>query len=243
MGYCIFLRKGETHAVPSAGILASDLAVGDIVKLTESGSPVEYIVVNQGIPTGGESLYDDSCNGTWLLRKDVYSQRVWDSSNINTYDDSAINTWLNGDFFNSLGNVEQSTIKQIKIPYCTGGGNTTINSGANGLSTKILLLGGYEVGFTTNDSSYIPVDGAKLGYFATGVGGNSKRIAYLNGVVTIWWLRSPYTTRTNHVWVVGGASGQVNNGRYDASDSLGIRPALILSSTAKFDKDTKILKG
>lgn len=53
MGYCIYLRKGETHTAPSSGILASDLAVGDIVKLTESGTSVEYIVVNQGIPTGG----------------------------------------------------------------------------------------------------------------------------------------------------------------------------------------------
>lgn len=63
MGYCIFLRKGETHTPPSAGILASDLAVGDIVKLTENGTPVEYIVVNQGIP-GNSSLYDSSCDGT-----------------------------------------------------------------------------------------------------------------------------------------------------------------------------------
>lgn len=62
MGYCIFLRKGETHTTPSATILASDLAVGDIVKLTENGTPVEYIVVNQGIPENS-SLYDSSCNG------------------------------------------------------------------------------------------------------------------------------------------------------------------------------------
>lgn len=48
---------------PSTGILASDLAVGDIVKLTENGTPVEYIVVNQGIPENS-GLYDSSCNGT-----------------------------------------------------------------------------------------------------------------------------------------------------------------------------------
>ena len=63
MGHCIFLRKGETHTPPSTGILASDLAVGDIVKLTENGTPVEYIVVNQGIPENS-GLYDASCNGT-----------------------------------------------------------------------------------------------------------------------------------------------------------------------------------
>ena len=63
MGHCIFLRKGETHTPPSTDILASDLAVGDIVKLMENGTPVEYIVVNQGKPYDS-SLYDDSCDGT-----------------------------------------------------------------------------------------------------------------------------------------------------------------------------------
>lgn len=81
MGHCIFLRKGETHTPPSTGILASDLAVGDIVKLTENGTPVEYIVVNQGIPENS-SLYDSSCNGTWLLRKDLYSERQWNTSDL-----------------------------------------------------------------------------------------------------------------------------------------------------------------
>lgn len=80
MGYCIFLRKGETHTPPSAGILASDLAVGDIVKLTESGTPVEYIVVNQGIPENS-GLYDSSCNGTWLLRKMETTLIAWGQLN------------------------------------------------------------------------------------------------------------------------------------------------------------------
>lgn len=56
MGYCIFLRKGETHTPPSGSIFASDLAVGDIVKLMENGTPVEYIVVNQGIPENSKSV-------------------------------------------------------------------------------------------------------------------------------------------------------------------------------------------
>ena len=106
MGYCIFLRKGETHTPPSTGILASDLAVGDIVKLTENGTPVEYIIVNQGIPENS-SQYDSSCNGTWLLRKDVHSERQWgEEIKVNSYDVSLINTWLNGDFVGSLGSAE-----------------------------------------------------------------------------------------------------------------------------------------
>lgn len=240
MGYCIFLRKGETHTPPSTGILASDLAVGDIVKLTENGTPVEYIVVNQGIPENS-GLYDSSCNGTWLLRKDIHSKREWNTTDVNRYESSTINTWLNGEYFSSLGTVEQATIKQVKIPYCVGNGSSTVKSSANGLLCKVFLLAGYEVGFTTSDSRYFPADGEKLDYFTTGSGSSSKRIAYQNGVATRWWTRSPYTDDDAKVWVVSDG-GFADSGWY-ASRSHGIRPALILPFTAKFDKDTKILKG
>ena len=226
---------------PSTGILASSLAVGSVVKLMEGGTAVEYLVVNQGIPSNS-SLYDASCDGTWLLRKDIHSKRQWNSSNISTYASSDINTWLNGGFFNSLGNVEQAVVKQVKIPYCVGGGNTTINSGINGLSSKVFLLGGHEVGWTTSYSEYFPVDGAKLSYFESGIGtsANSKRIANYNGSAIRWWLRSPHTNSTILVWFVDldGTAGDTKS-----SSTHGIRPALILPSTAKFDATTMILKG
>ena len=219
---------------PSTGILASTLPVGSMVKLMENGAAVEYLVVNQGIPSNS-NLYDASCDGTWLLRKDIHSNRQWHTSNVNKYETSAINTWLNGDFFNSLGSVERATVKQVKIPYRSGGGSD--QSGANGLSCKVFLLSGYEVGFMTSDSSYIPVDGAKLDYFDAS---SSKRIAYLNGLETIWWLRSPRTDGTRRAWCVQ-TIGIPGGG--DTSDSAGIRPALVLPSNALFEETTMLLKG
>ena len=225
---------------PSTGILASALPVGSTVKLMEGGTAVEYLVVNQGIPSNS-SLYDASCDGTWLLRKDIHSERQWDPNNVNKYESSAINTWLNGDFFNSLGSVEQAAIKQVKIPYRKNGGSGgSDQSGANGLLCKIFLLGGYEVGFTTSDNPYFPVDGAKLDYFAASFGGNSKRVANFNGSAAIWLLRSPGTGNTARVWNV------LSDGDYsydNASYWHGIRPALILPKTALFDASTLILKG
>ena len=112
-----------------------------------------------------------------------------------------------------------------------------ILSTANGLSTKIFLLSGYEVGFTTSDNSYFPVDGAKLSYFESGTGSSAlnKRIAYLNGSATYWWLRSPYTDNTYYVWRVYSDGGY---GDYrDASNSVGIRPALVLPSTLLVSDD------
>lgn len=243
MGRVIMSGIVPTLKAPSTGILAQDIAVGSVVKLMEGGTAVEYLVVNQGIPENS-SLYDASCDGTWLLRKDIHSNLVWDGNNVNKYESSAINTWLNGDFFNSLGSVEQATIKQVKIPYRKNGGSGgTDQSGANGLSCKVFLLGGYEIGLPTNQvGSYLPRDGAKLDYFESGTGDSatSKRIAYLNGSAAHWWLRSPYTEDTRYVWGVytsGVCSG------YSPSNSYGIRPALILPKTALFGETTMILKG
>lgn len=227
---------------PLTGILASSLAVGTTVKLMEGGTAVEYLVVNQGIPSNS-NLYDASCDGTWLLRKYIHSERQWDASNINRYETSAINTWLNGEFFNTLGSAEQAAIKQVKIPYrADGGSGGTDQSGANGLPAKIFLLSGYEVGWTTSDDGDFPVDGAKLDYFTSGTttSANNKRIAYLSGTDTIWWLRSPSTDNAGRVWFFRSDG---DYGDYGASDSDGIRPALILPKTALFDTSTLILKG
>lgn len=241
MGRAIVAGGNPKMKAPVTGILAQDIAVGSTVKLMEDGTAVEYLVVNQGIPSNS-SLYDASCDGTWLLRKDIHSERQWNTSDANIYETSTINTWLNGDFFNSLGTTEQAVVKQVKIPYRRGGSGGSDQSGANGLSCKVFLLSGYEVGWTTSDSSYFPVDGAKLDYFESGTGtsANNKRIANLNGSADGWWLRSPYTGDTGIVCFVGG------NGSYyfsNVSISRSIRPALVLPSTALFDEATLILKG
>lgn len=183
MGRVIMSGIVPTLKAPVTGVLASSLAVGSTVKLMEGGTAVEYLVVNQGIPSNS-SLYDASCDGMWLLRKDIHSNRQWNTSSVNKYESSAINTWLNGEFFNALGSAEQAAIKQVKIPYRKNGGSGgSDQSGANGLLCKIFLLSGYEIGFTTSDSQYFPQDGAKLSYFepGTGTSANNKRIANLNG--------------------------------------------------------------
>lgn len=223
------------------GVKAGTLAVGSTVKLMEGGMAVEYLVVNQGIPSNS-NLYDSSCNGTWLLRKDCHSNRQWDPSNVNEYESSEINTWLNGEFFNTLGSAEQAAIKQVKIPYCVGNGASTINSGTNGLSVKAFLLGGYEVGWATSDDQNFPQDGAKLSYFESGIGtsANNKRIAKLDGSAANWWLRSPRSDVARVVWYVDSNGSYALNG---ASNSHGIRPALVLPSNALFDEATKLLKG
>lgn len=211
-------------------------AVGSIVKLKVNGTAKEFIVVHQGKPS---SLYDDSCSGTWLLMKDIYEKRAWHSSNSNSYKASTIHAHLNGEFLALFDSGVQSIIKQVKIPYVNGTGASPVASGANGLSAKVFLLGGYELGLTGN-SNTLPVDGAKLSYFESGTGtsANNKRIARLNSAVAGWWLRSPIRNGTDSSWSVTPSGGF--NGSYSSYNS-GIRPALILPSTTLVDDSGNIV--
>lgn len=106
--------------------------------------------------------------------------------------------------------------------------------GSNGLSTKVFLLSGYEVGWTTSDNGYFPKDGVRLAYFGNSSSGNSKRIAYNGSSAAIWWLRSPSTGGSSYVWVVN-AGGSSNYGW--CSYSYGVRPAFILPSTLVVSDD------
>lgn len=208
-------------------------AVGSIVKLKVSGTAKEFIVVHQGKPS---SIYDDSCNGTWLLMKGIYEERQWPSSNVNKYESSDIHAYLNSTFLDLFDSNIRDAIKQVKIPYRKNGGSGgTDQSGANGLPCKVFLLSGPEAGLA--GASYIPNDGTKLDYFNANTGVDSKRIAYLSGTATAWWLRSPSTYSANYVLVVNSDGGY--NDDY-ASNSSGIRPALMLPQDMEVDSSGNV---
>lgn len=211
----------------------SSKAIGSTIKLKVNGSAKDFIVVHQGKPS---SVYDDSCNGTWLLMKDIYENRQWHSSNTNDYANSTIHSYLNSTFLNLFESNIKNAIKQVKLPYRKGSGtSTTVTSGSNGLSAKIFLLSATETSF--NFSSYMPSgEGAELAYFkgCADNSSDSKRVAYLNGSAASWWLRSPYCGGSRSALGVGSDGGWCS---YYCSISHGIRPALILPSTLLVSDD------
>ena len=216
-----------------AYVTLSSKAIGSTIKLKVNGSAKDFIVVHQGKPS---SVYDDSCNGTWLLMKDIYENRQWHSSNTNDYANSTIHSYLNSTFLNLFESNIKNAIKQVKLPYRKGSGtSTTVTSGSNGLSAKIFLLSATETSF--NFSSYMPSgEGAELAYFkgCADNSSDSKRVAYLNGSAAVWWLRSSYCSGFSYALYV--SSNGDWSGDY-CSHSCGIRPALILPSTLLVSDD------
>ena len=216
-----------------AYVTLSSKAIGSTIKLKVNGSARNFIVVHQGKPS---SVYDDSCNGTWLLMQDIYENRAWHSSNTNDYANSTIHSYLNSTFLNLFESNIKNAIKQVKLPYRKGSGtSTTVTSGSNGLSAKIFLLSATETSF---DFSYMPSgEGAELAYFkgCADNSSDSKRVAYLNGSAANWWLRSPYCYGGSDYALYVNSNGDWDGG--SCSNSYGIRPALILPSTLLVSDD------
>ena len=215
-----------------AYVTLSSKAIGSTIKLKVNGSAKDFIVVHQGKPS---SVYDDSCNGTWLLMKNIYENRQWHSSNTNDYANSTIHSYLNSTFLNLFESNIKNAIKQVKLPYRKGSGtSTTVTSGSNGLSAKIFLLSATETSFSF---SYMPSgEGAELAYFkgCADNSSDSKRVAKLNGSATNWWLRSPNCDYFLSALYVNSNGDWGSN---YCSYSYGIRPALILPSTLLVSDD------
>ena len=206
-----------------ANVKLSTKAVGSIVKIKVNGAAKDFIIVHQGLPS---SAYDASCNGVWVVMKDIYTTMKWDGSN-NDYLNSDMTAYLNGTFISLIDADIRNAIKQVKIPY-TNYSNNNVMSGSNGLSCKVFLLSGTEVGFS--GASYMNTEGAKLSYFDSA----SKRVAYNGSSAAVWWLRSPSTNYSSYVWYVKPDGSHVY---WYYSSTYGVRPAFVLPSTLVVSDD------
>lgn len=206
--------------------ILSALSVGSTISLKVDGTAQEFIIVHQGNPDS--ALYDASCDGTWLMMKDLHTKRLWGSSN--KYGSSGIHTWLNENFLPLLDSTVQAQVKTVKIPYLE---DAVLHSAADGLETRIFLLSAYELGWTSEDKTGMTADGKCLKYFEGFSTADTRRIASLNGTPTWYWTRSPYAEESKSVWIVSSTSGDCTY--REASSSYGIRPILILPSSLLVD--------
>lgn len=218
-----------------------DKNVGDIIKIKENGELVDFIIVHKGNPD--PEMYDESCDGVWVLRKRGYDKIKWSDASNNyksDYENSNIHSWLNKVFFNIIEPYTRDSIKNVKIPFKKGSGNTfeDVQTGTDGLSCKIFLLGMYEVGLKSiNSSIEYQVDGVKLSYFLNNDEQNAmeKRICKdTNEYNSQWWLRTAYPN------LAGFAVAVNTDGSYTTAATnyeLQARPSFILPYDISLKKD------
>ena len=194
------------------------LAVGSVVYFAVRGVRTPWLVVHQGLPG---RMYDASCGETWLLMKNIYVKRLFNTTD-NSYDyfDRGMTYYLKKTFDGLIDAKINSLVRTVKIPVR--------ESGANGLSAKSFLLSFTEVGFKT---SAVEVEGAKLDYFTD---------ASSRAIGSVWWTRSPKTDSDSSVWCVT-AKGDYDS--YNAFSDQGVRPALIMSQDALVDGNGNVIGG
>lgn len=207
----------RTSAVGPSGIPLSDYAEGDIIKLNEGGSPVEFYVAKHD--------YESALNGagrTLVVRKDVYDQRQWHSSNVNAWASCTMRSWLNSTYKGLLDSSIQEAMGTTTYRYTRGNGNTTVST----RSDAVFLLSATELG---QSASWFNVEGSALPIAST------LRIAYHNGSATTQWTRSPHPGSTSDALCLI-TSGNVGNG--NCTDAHGSRSVFTLPSTLLFNPDT-----
>lgn len=194
-----------------------DLAIGSIIPVSyydphKNSIAYNFVVINQGNPDS--TIYDSSCNGTWVMMTNVYDRTGffhWSSSEMQT---DIFNSCVSGGSSFKAPDSFQSLVKQVKIPYYDG---SVLHKGSDGFSARAFILSASEIGDTSNG---LVADGVKLPYFTS----VEKRIAtYRDGTSTGWWLRSQNAA-------VDGYTGNVKVSAY--GNSGGLRPVMILQPDA-----------
>lgn len=222
-----------------SNLKASALAVGDSVWIKVNNIDYEFIVVQQGNPDS--ALYDESCDGTWLLMKDIYINIAWDQTS-NNYQDSDGQAYLNSTFIGLLDSDVQAAIKQVKIPYWKGPGDGgSLASASKGLSARVFLLSRNEVAATAVNSvgdEYASKEGRPLAYFQEmDTTRDIGRIAYYVGDASSWLLRTVHTASTSSAFSVDTDGSCIVTYIIDTR-IIGIRPAFIIDRDTPIDQST-----
>lgn len=209
----------KAFPVPPLPSLA-EMAEGSLVKMNESGAPVEFYVAKHD--------YESELNGagrTLVVRKDVYDMRQWNTIQANSWTDCSMRNWLNGDY-KALLDADIQEVIGTTTYYCTPGYtdfNVTTRDDA------VFLLSVTELGRSNPDAN---VEGSALPIADT------LKIAYLNGSTAYQWTRSPEVKPPSDVFNLNGSG---NAGSENAISSRGSRPCFTLPSTVLVDEAMNIV--
>lgn len=214
------------------------LEVGTVITI---GSVGDFIVVHQGNPDA--SVYDGSCNGTWLLLNAAYQsgnyKHVFDNRSSN-YNGSSISDWLKSTFDNLFSDLVKPRILSVKLPYYDMDSykERWLNEG---FSCKSFLPSICEFGFDyleiNSKNSGAPHDGAVLGYFKSITNGDLRYPHPKRAIPQTCWYRSPYVDK----YISGGyAFCTVNDGHAVSrvvTSQYAIRPMIIMDKYTPIDGD------
>lgn len=181
------------------------LTEGSIIYLNESGTPVPFYVAKQNYEP------DYNTNRTLVVRKYAVMQGQWNSSGVNTYNGSTIDTWFNSTYLSTLDSDAQTAIGTTNIPA-----TSPYNSGVIRLEKGVFALSATELNQTSSkintEGTVIPITYTILGIASTGS----------------LWTRSPGNSSTSAaIAIVTSGTGDTQT----VTNSYKYLPAFTLPST------------
>lgn len=203
----------------------SDLAYSEKCKI----EPIIYIEEKTGfVPY--IVLTNDYNGKTLLLRKEILpeNRRVSDYSAY--YEESEIDNYLMGEFFDNLPIQTRCLIQDSEIEILDERCLNQIDDSVITIVRKVFLLSFTELVYKKN--GHVGVEGVPLLYFKD----NKNRFATTNnGKFTVsWWLRSADSTYDSCVYAVG-PEGEI--GSTNACNMNGIRPAFCVDGKQEIYKE------
>ena len=210
------------HGTP---IIDSGLSVGDSVYINVDGVSTEFLIVNIGNPDS--SKYDESCNGIWLLAKDIFKKGRWNDASMSskTFFKSSIKTYLNEDFIDMLADDIKSIVKEVTVPDY------------DAIPVKVFLPSLHELGVEVSYrySSY----GSPLQFFDGK--DRSYRTATYNGSSLLWWTRDTVINSyfPNGIACIDKRGDDSEETLTDSS--IGVRPMFILQLNALVDNNYNVV--
>ena len=211
--------------VPSTGKQLSDYTEGDIVKISENGTPVEFYVAKHD--------YESGLNGsgrTLVVRKDCYDNRAWDSGNGNAWASCSMRSWLNSTYKALLDSNIQEAMSATTYRYTPGNGSWSVDT----RSDAVFLLSVTELG---QSHTYANTEGSALPI------ANTLKVAHLNGSATTQWTRSTVVINVEFSGIAWGLNSDGSIYSDYCNYTNGSRPVFTLPSTTKFDPDTNVIIG
>lgn len=263
---------GSAREFFSSGKRIKELPVGTVVYFRENGVYQPYEIVNQGAPPHqGEqfsqyksgvtvnvtaSTYDDTANGTWILRYHRSGTMTQYYVSSTSYVNSTADNHCQNTFYPTI--TDKHLVKTVNLPVPTGLGPSAVSK----VERNAFVLSPFECGSMfyiysgdlAKESKYTHA-GSPLQWvtpYWDPVYGESPNISVLTGHdpndekwLNTWVLRGYYDSgRRKWQFLVYGVNGGSNNGEIrhaQTSRVVGIRPCVVIDSNALVDENNYIL--
>lgn len=210
------------------------------VFLQENSKDVPYLVLSGDFSGGCLLVRRNLCSVDEINHEEIngnnkgyiiYDDETREDIASSYYRGSSVDKYLNGAFYDVLGEKEKASLVEASITITAEKGiGFRPEAGPEDYCTKVFLLSYSDV--TEIKSTSTVKEGKTLPYFGTD---ERRKATFSDGSAGSYWLRTPDTGYYNAAYIVetDGVPGYVCISVGETKEVSGLRPAMVLKSDTK----------